>query len=73
VLPSGLALCLRKNLALDLADQYPSAVVSPRLVNRAAHLKRTFKNATPRDTKRSNSPMLTGGGGTFNMDSGMVG
>lgn len=68
-LQEGVARFLQKNLALEIAPGYPQCVVSQELRNQGAHSRRVLKRARVVDTKRSNSPMLTGGG-TFDMNSG---
>lgn len=59
----GLALVLQTQLALQMSARYPQAVVKPLYVARAGHLKRTFQAAHLVIPKRTNSPLLTAGGG----------
>lgn len=66
----GLALVLRTQFALQLAAVYPQAVVTPRYAARAGHLKRTFKAAHQVVPERETSPLLTGRGGRFDMNTG---
>lgn len=68
--PRGHGRAIRKNLALELAPMYPAADVSQDLRNQARASKSALKRAQSQTRKRRNDPMLVGGGGFFDMDSG---
>lgn len=68
--PPAVRRMLRKNLALELAPSYPSAVVSKLLLKQAAESKAQFKSSNVRPLIRSCDPGLTNTGGAWNINTG---
>jgi hypothetical protein len=69
--PPGYQRAIRKTLALELAPQYPGAVLSPLLMQQAVDAKRFLKSMNVRPSFQRNDPALTGHTrGGFDIDTG---